>query len=337
MLSALKNLFCSPPLASGRPERPSPRNDRRERNRKPAAAPAGVSGKEIDTAFYGLILGVQSPIDSKLNAFEKRVLRELDQLLAADVSRSRQVPRLPAVMPRVMGTLRDRSSSAADLAAEIGRDAVLVSEVIRLANSPYYRVGQEIASLERAVFVLGQAGIRQLVTNVAFKPLINLNSGYFTRLSGTILWDQSEKTALVCDCIARREKNDRFSAYLTGIVQNVGFTIALQILDRNFDGRQAPRSELFHQRLIKRARQLSWVIAREWGFPPGVLEALRSQVDAGHRESSDNMLYAGDKLSKLYILSARGRFEGEAERIIGRMPGGRAEACRACYEMLSDS
>ncbi|HHQ13442.1 MAG TPA: HDOD domain-containing protein, partial [Chromatiales bacterium] len=330
-----KNLFCSSPVATGRPDRPSQRSARRETSRNPPAAPAGVSGKEIDTAFYGLILGVQSPIDSKLNAFEKSVLRELDQLLAADISRSNQVPRLPAVMPRVMGTLRDKSSSAADLAAEIGRDAVLVSEVIRLANSPFYRVGQEIASLERAVFVLGQAGIRQLVTNVAFKPLINLNTGYFTRLSGTILWDQSEKTAVVCDCIARRQKTDRFSAYLMGIVQNVGFTVALQILDRNFDGRQAPRSELFHERLIKRARQLSRVIAGEWGFPPAVIDALQSQVDTGHRESFGNMLYAGDKLSKLHILAAHGRFEGEAERIVERMPGGMMEACRTCCLVLS--
>ena len=336
MLSTLKNLLSSSAVTSERVNRPPRASAQRDKNAKPGVEPAGISAKEIDTAFYGLILGIQSPIDSKLNVFEKSVLRKLDRLLAADISRSSLVPRLPAVIPRVMGTLRNQSSSSAQLAAELGRDAVLVSEVIRLANSPYYRVGQKIASLERAVFVLGQAGVRQLVTNAAFKPLINLNAGHFTRLSGTILWDQSEKTALVCDCIARQQKTDRFNAYLMGIVQNVGFTVALQILDRNFDDSQAPRSELFRERLIKRSRQLSWIIAREWGFPAAVLEALDSQIDTRHMQGPGDMLYAGDKLSKLHILSAHGRFEAEIDRIAVRLQGCMTDACKACYEALSD-
>jgi len=334
MLSTLKSLFFSP-VASVKPvNRSSPGRMRREKDAGSVQIPAAISSKEIDTAFYGLILGVQSPIDSALNVFEKSVLRGLDQLLSSDVSRSSLVPRLPAVIPRVMGALRDSSSSSADLATEIGRDAVLVSEVIRLANSPYYQVGQKIDSLERAVFVLGQAGVRRLVTNAAFKPLINLNAGHFTRLSGTVLWDQSEKTAVACDFIARRQKTDRFNAYLMGIVQNVGFTVALQILDGNFDGSQAPRSGLFHDRLIKRARRLSWVIAREWQFPASVLQALESQVDARHRQPAGDMLYAGDRLSKLHILSARGRFEGESERLDLQVQGCSPDTCKDCYEKL---
>ncbi len=334
MLSTLKNLFSSLPVKSERATRTLQGGAQPDKRVKPGPRPVGVSTKEIDTAFYGLILGVQSPIDSDLNSFEKRVLRELDQLLTSDVSCSNLVPRLPAVIPRVMGTLRDQLSSSADLASQLGRDAVLVSEVIRLANSPYYRVGQKITSLERAVFVLGRVGVRQLVTNAAFKPLLNLNSGHFTKLSGTTLWDQSEKTAVVCDCIAGREKTDRFNAYLAAIVQNVGFTIALQILDRNFDGNQAPRSEVFHQRLIRQSRELSWIIAREWEFPAPVLEALRSQVDTEHMQTLGSILYAADKLSKMHILSARGRFKGDVERVANRLQGCLTDSCRVCYEAL---
>ena len=336
MLSTLKNLFSSPPVES-EPATGTPQG-RGQHNKKvkPDPRPAGVSTIEIDTAFYGLILGVQSPIDSDLNDFEKRVLRELDQLLTSDISHSSLVPRLPAVIPRVMGTLRDQSSSSADLASQLGRDAVLVSEVIRLSNSPYYRVGQKVTSLERAVFVLGQAGVRQLVVNAAFKPLINLNSGHFTKLSGTTLWDQSEKTAIVCDCLARQVKTDRFNAYLMAIVQNVGFTVALQILDRNFDGSQAPHSQLFHERLINRSRELSWVIAKQWEFPATVLDALESQMDTEQMQKSGRLLFTGDQLSKIHILSTHGRFKGEADRVANRLQRRLAYSCKGCYDVLSD-
>lgn len=336
MLSALKNLFLSQPLTSESVTSVPQRIRQDERRGKPGNEPVSISTENIDTAFYGLVLGVQSPIDSRLNDFEKSVLRQLDQLLASDISHNSLVPRLPTVIPQVMGALRDQSSSSADLASQIGRDAVLVSEVLRLANSPYYRVEQKITTLERAVFALGRVGIRQLVVNAAFKPLINLNTGYFTKLSGTILWDQSEKAAIACDYMAKQEKVDRFAAYLMGIVQNVGLTVALQILDRYFDGNHVPRSEAFHERLFKRSRELSLVIAKEWGFPESVLEAIDSQINAKHGQMLGKILYVGDKFSKMHILSAQGRLKGELDQVACRFRGRLTDACKVCFESLAD-
>jgi len=335
LLSALKKLITSP---QGKTRQgagmalsaKTPRGGRKSANQ----APAGVSPEEVDTTFYGLLLGVRSPIDSSLNDFEKKSLRELDRLLASNVSHSTLVPRLPAVIPRIMGALRDEASSASDLASELGRDPVLVSEVLRLANSPYYRVGREITSMERAVCVLGRVGVRQLVTSAAFRPLINLNSGHFTRLSGTLLWDQSEKAAVTCDCIARQQGMDRFNAYLAAIVANVGLTVALRVLDSTFDGRLAPRSTSFHRRLVNRSGQLSGLIAREWGFPKPVLDALDLQVDTTGMQGLGNILYASDKLSKLHILRSRGYFKGDIQpftrHLLKRFP----LAGRNCVEAL---
>lgn len=336
MLSTLKNLFISQPLISERPVTTPQRLIQDKKREKRKNKPVSILPKKIDAAFYGLILGVQSPIESTLNQFEKSVLRELDQLLASDISHNSLVPRLPAVIPQVMGTLRDQSSSSANLASMIGRDAVLVGEVIRLANSPYYGVEQKITTLERAVFALGRVGVRQLVANAAFKPLINFNSGHFTKLSGTVLWDQSEKAAMACDCMAKQEKADRFAAYLMAIVQNVGLTVALRILDRNFDGSHAPNSGKFHEQLFKRSRVLSLVIAREWRFPESVLEAIESQLNTKDCQTLGKILYVGDKYSKMYILSSQGRLKGDLEQVACRFRGRLTDTCKACFESLSD-
>lgn len=336
MLSALKNLFSSQPFKS-EPAIIAPEGIVEGKNKKKSHnGPVSISPKDIDAAFYGLILGVQSPIDSNLNHFEKSVLRQLDQLLASNISHSSLVPRLPAVIPQVMSTLRDQSSSSADLSSQIGRDAVLVSEVIRLANSPYYRVAQKIATLEQAVFALGQVGIRQLIVNAAFKPLINLNSGHFTKLSCIILWNQSEKTAIACDCMAKQEKADRFAAYLMAIVQNVGLTVTLQIMDRNFDGRHAPRSKEFQERLVNRSRELSLVIANEWSFPESVLEAIDSQINAKYCQTLEEILYVGDKFSKMHILSTKGRLKGGLDQVACRFRGHLTDVCKVCFKSLSE-
>jgi HD-like signal output (HDOD) protein len=294
--------------------------------------------QELDSIFYGCILGVQSPMDEDLNRLEKTVLRKLDELLAADTSHGDLVPRLPAVIPRIISSLRDEDSSIADLAEHIGRDAVLLSDVLRLANSPFYRVGKEITSLDRAVCMLGKQGLRQLVANAAFKPLINRNSGHFTRLSSRSLWMQSEKTAIACDCLASRRGLDRFHAYLAGIVHHVGLSVAMRTLDDAFDGSDAPRSNLFRHKLVERSTRLSATIATEWEFPQPVIDALWAQIarpGEQDRKALDDILYAGDKLSKMHVLSILGRYDQGIKRISLRMQSDRQDHCLSCFAMLS--
>ncbi len=337
MLNILKNLFFPEPEAV-EPVRPSAQRLPRRPGGRPAVHTRqdGIRPAALDTAFYSFILGVQSPLDTPLNRFEKDVLSALDQLVSRENARAELVPRLPAIIPRVMGTLRDDTSSAADLALEIGRDAVLVSDVLQMANSACYSTGDRINSLEQAIFILGRVGLRQLVTRAAFKPLINLDTGYFTRLSGATLWEQAEKTARVCDCLAKKEHLDRFYAYLAAIVQNVGFIVALRVLDRSFDGNHAPRSHRFRSALVRRARRLSLLIAREWDFPPAVLDALDDQSGDRPEDMSrlGDLLYTGDKLSKLHILSAQGRFTGKVDRMACRLRGRLTDSCADCYSLL---
>jgi HD-like signal output (HDOD) protein len=295
--------------------------------------------EELDTAFYGYLLGVHSALDCELNSFEQEALRKLRQLLKEDTSHSGLVPRLPAIIPRVMNSLRSDKSSTASLAAEIGRDPVLVGEVIRLSNSAYYRVSQETTSLERAIFRLGRDGVRQLVANAALRPLLNQKSGHFTSLSGTVLWQQSEKTAIACDYLAKQGKADRFHAYLAGIVQNVGFSVALSVLDSTFTGKDAPRSEYFREQFITASRTISSLIAKQWEFPKPVVRALEAQVRSAKVEQTqalDNILYMADKLAKMRVLSGLGLWESGIDPIVCQMKSGLTYDCTACYAALAD-
>jgi HD-like signal output (HDOD) protein len=136
--------------------------------------------------------------------------------------------------------------------------------------------------------------------------------------------------------MAKQEKADRFAAYLMAIVQNVGMTVTLQILDRNFDGSHAPRSEEFQDRLVKRSRELSLVIAKEWEFPESVLEAIDSQASTKHCKTLGKILYVGDKFSKMHILSGQGRLKGELDQVACRFRGRLTDVCKVCFESLSD-
>ncbi len=291
----------------------------------------------VDPGFYKLLLGVHSLVEHDLNALESRVSRELDQIVSSGVSQSSLVPRVPAVIPRLMQSLRSDTATGAEIAEQVGRDATLVADVLRLANSPYYRTGREINSLEQAVFILGRNGLRQLVANAAMKPLLNIQTGHFSRQGGPIIWAQAEKCAIAGRCLAKAEGLDQFEAYLAGLVQNIGLIVAIQQLDAAFDATEAARSYRFRDIFAAKSRILSVRIAAEWELPDRVLTAIKEQSPAGQPDDMSplgRVLFAGDKLSKLRVLVDEGRIEDAVERLQCGAQGQFRDRCVRCYAEL---
>lgn len=296
----------------------------------------GVGGAELDDRFAGLVLGVSSSMEISPNRFESRVLAGLGRLCSASALPTDLVPRTPGILPRLWSALHRDGGSFSALAELCARDPVLVREVLRLANSPYYRGRAEVTGLEQALVLLGEAGIRQVMVNATFRPLLLLDSGHFARLAAPLLWTQGEWTARLGDCLARRVGVDRFTAYLSGIAQNIGFTVALRVLDRHFTGREAPRSRAFRERFVRDARALSVRIVQGWEFPAAVGVAVREQGGDRARERSPlgEVLYAADKLSKLQALKTRGAVPGTAAWADPAPCAGWGDLCRVCARTI---
>ncbi len=296
-----------------------------------------LSDLDVDTRLYNFLLSTDSPVDRDLDEWESRVSRDLDKTVLSDLSQSDSVPRVPAVIPRLMQMLRNDEVSGADIAQQVGRDATLVAEVLRLANSPYYRAGHEINSLEQAIFVLGRNGLRQLIVGAAMKPLLNIQTGHFSRHGGPIVWAQAEKCAVACLCLAKSQGLDQFEAYLAGLVQNIGLIVVIKQLDAAFAPSNADLSSRFRDICIAKSKTLSVKVVADWEFPGRVLTAIKeqSQVDQPDQMSPlGRVLFSADKLSKMRVLVDEGRIDDETEQL---QWGGQEEFrdhCLRCYAEL---
>lgn len=274
--------------------------------------PSGF-GKEIEQAFLGLILGVHSPLPLPLNEFEQAALRALDSLADTDLTDHALVPRMPAVLPRLLTSFRDPETSSRDLAQLIGGDLISVSEVMRLANSPFYRRSSEARTLEQAMLVLGQRGLRQMIANIMLKPVYNSRRGHFSAIAAPLLWEQAEKAAAINAALARDAgEQDEFPPYLAGLSSNLGLLIGARVLDAQFDGVHTPCSLLFRQHWLRSARRLTGKIARAWDFPPVTREALAGlhQDDAAQLPPSSLRLYSAERFSQYHGLLMQGRLPG---------------------------
>ncbi|WP_243491494.1 HDOD domain-containing protein [Massilia violaceinigra] len=236
---------------------------------------------------------------------ENQVLDALTAILASQQSGAALVRRLPGLLPQLLQSLRSDNFSGAQLSRTISNDVVLVAAVIRMANTSFKGSGTTITSVEHAVMLIGQEGLRHLITSVAFRPIIDLNSGQYTRLLAPRIWDQSERCAVANRMLAEAMGVDPFEAFLAGLVQNVGLIVTLRIMDQMSRGEKELGSEMFCARLVRDARILTCSIGREWNFPESVVTAIGEQ--AGMRKGVavsplGQLLTQSDYLSKVRIL-----------------------------------
>jgi HD-like signal output (HDOD) protein len=275
-----------------------------------AAAPVAV----IDTAYFRWLTagaGYRAP-----DAVQARILDEMRTLSRNPGEGASLVPRVPEVIPRLLSSLQDEDVSANELSRQVAQDVLLVAEVIREANSAYYSPAMPVKSIDAAVLMLGQNGLRMLLARIAFRPVIKLQElqgEAFAKRAAPQVWSQSAKCALAASLIAPGLNAGVFEAYLAGLMQNVGLMVAFRLCGRFCEEGKIPDSSEFGIELLARGRQLSAVIATHWDFPEAVCKAIGygndADVDADTHADADadapvlaRVLSKADRMAKLRLL-----------------------------------
>ena len=131
-----------------------------------AAIPPGLAAWrpaiDVDVEFWRWLLGDPGERAATATPPERACLNDV-AARAASAGAAALVPRVPAVVPQLLHTLRDASRPMSVLARQLAQDPVLVAGVLKLARSPFHGLRQPVASLEQALLVVGQDGLRQML------------------------------------------------------------------------------------------------------------------------------------------------------------------------------
>jgi HD-like signal output (HDOD) protein len=257
------------------------------------------------------------------NPLEHQVLDALAEIIESQQSGAALVRRMPGMIPQLLQSLRSDNFSGAQLSRTISNDVVLVAAVTRLANSSLKGTGTAISSVEHAVMLIGQEGLRHLITSIAFRPIIDMHSGHFTRTLAPRIWEHSERCAVANRALAEELGIDPFEAFLAGLVHNVGLIVALRVMDQVAKGDRRLGGEMFCARLMREARGLTCSIGREWHFPDNVTLAIGEQggVKKGEVISPlGRLLTLTDYLGKVRELVENDRAELGDPALFGGLP-----------------
>jgi len=270
------------------------------------AAKADLS--DSDDAFYQQLFPtdkIKNPIDLP----QKLIIQVVEDHLNDQNHRSKIIPRLPAIIPQLIRSLKDPKTSSQDYVRIIRRDPSMSAGVLKLANSVYFNpVSQTITSIEVAVIKLGIDGLRSVLSAVVMQPVIQQKTRYFSHF-GQKLWLHSLATAVICELLAKNRGIDPYKAYLLGLTHNIGkVTIFSELCQqlKTLPSEQRPSRDAFIPLLQKRSEKLSYEIAKDWQLPDEIISALKQQASVANNNNLgpiSQLLFEAKKISTLYLLN----------------------------------
>jgi HD-like signal output (HDOD) protein len=294
-------------------------------------------GDRVEDHFYRLLMGADQSDEAVATAEEVVVLRNLREAFGTERFNVATLPRLPAVVPQLMRSLRSDEVDSRTMANQIARDPVLVGEVIRVANSAFFRGSRAVSSLPQAVTLLGQDGLRRVVMQLVMRPILRTDASETSRLAGERLWDHADAAARACAFLGR-PACDGFEAFLAGLVSLAGMqTVLLELGSAQLAG--AP-SRAFISGVAQQVERLTLHAARQWEFPSRVVQALAERADpadAGAHTPLGRALAAAVRVAMLEVLVAQAAAPAEAVLRPSPLHGFSQERLAACRDYLRET
>ena len=126
------------------------------------------------------------------------------------------LPAMPNVVMKALGIIKDESAGISDLAKIVSYDQSLTTQILKLVNSAYYGMPQQITSIKRAIALLGTNEIKKNVIAIAMKPML-------TSRGGKHLWEHSIACAVAAETLAKDVNIIHPSeAFLLGFLHDIG-------------------------------------------------------------------------------------------------------------------
>jgi putative nucleotidyltransferase with HDIG domain len=201
--------------------------------------------------------------------------------LRAEIVNARDVPTIPVLLLRILRVVDGERASAKDLVELMQRDQALAGRVLRLANSGFFACSREVATLSRAVMLLGFSAVKNLALGIKIWETLSQRGGPGIAK----LWEHSALVGAAARLIAQRTRAaDPEEVFTAGLLHDIGRVILrirfAAVYDRMTDlGGDTPlvvrERDAFG---VDHAQAGAW-LGESWALPPSIVEAAGAHHD----------------------------------------------------------
>ena len=225
------------------------------------------------------------------------------------------LPVVSSTLGRVFALLEREDVRISDLALAIEADPVLATKVVGVANSGFYGGIDSIVSVEDALMRTGLEQAKNIVAGVAIRSSIFTTDGFNEVVD--LIWRRSMATALASLALLEDNPETRDSAFLLGLVHDIGRTALLATAAPPLVAAgESPTNEAIEAAGNEIRCELGAIVLASWMFDDEMVDAViwQERPDDCPEESRllTRGLYAADTLVNL---GERGWRPGENEQM----------------------
>ncbi len=202
----------------------------------------------------------------------------------------------PGIALKILDLCREEIPELQGIAAVIGHDPALAAHVLRLVNSPFYGLRNEVETISHAMTLLGANSVRTLALSFSLVQGLRRNDAAAADLPN--YWQRSLVSAVACQALGDwLHMPNGEGLFLVGLLPDVGMLALREPFGETYTElvRQAEGS---HERLIELERsefgcehgEVSGWLAQEWNFPEIYQCCLRFSHQPDHPEAPVQLL-----------------------------------------------
>lgn len=206
-----------------------------------------------------------------------------------------ELPALPAIYNEAIKLIDNPFTTTEKLTKLISQDQAIVSQVIRLCNSPLFFARQEITSLNSAINYLGMNVIKEMLLQISLVRAFPFGSQKVPDFDLTVFWEHSLGTAYLTELIAEKMKlKPNEHHYIGGLLHDIGKLLIYHVHPEKFAQIVMLQSEKGYDDLSaeKEILQIDHaaigaILAAKWHFTPDVIEMIRCHHEAADHHQVD--------------------------------------------------
>ncbi len=247
-----------------------------------------------------------------------------------------KIPTFQESVHRILALTASADCSPKDLVQVIEHDPILTIKVLKLVNSAYFGLSQEVTSVNHAVVYVGINTIKNVAISVATTgalPKTN-NAG----LNMNQFWAHSLAVGVIAKLLAENKgvgKNEQANYFVAGLLHDIGKVLFAHFIPNEYQQvlqkvatEQIPLYQAERDLLGFDHSEIGGMVAAKWQLPPDLINSIKSHHSAMSEDEAQSPLslaiYAANQMAH-YI---------EQNKQIEAVEGGNTAAAAAIEDSL---
>lgn len=248
---------------------------------------------------------MSAPTDSMHQDFKKPTDEQVESALE-------RVKPIPQIALKIIRMIRDENHGLQEMAKEIRQDQVISAKVIRLCNSAFFRTKAAIDSIDRALVILGEKRLMQLVVSASMENFFPKGEQGYSLCKGG-LYQHAIGTAMISENLANfTGKVSHDVAYTAGLFHDIGKVVLDQYMASAYpmfyrqiqaDGTNLvdAESKIFGITHAEAGRRL----AERWVLPDSLIDTIKHHhrpEEATINSELTHIVYLADLLMSRFVV-----------------------------------